>query len=101
MYLTLGARAKQFITLAELEGLLLVLVDITAHRFPDVRQKAAHKLLVIERNAMSQTLLGLTGIKNKRKQLIPVAWPQLLNVSVMFCKILQSLARSFLSLSCF
>lgn len=98
MYLTLGARAKQFITLAGLLGLLLGLGGITARRIPDVREKAAHKLLVTGRNATGHISQGLTRVRTPNfGSLASTAH----NVSVMFCKVLQFLAHSFLSLSCF
>ena len=97
MYLTLGARAKQFITLAGLLGLLLGLGGITARRTPDVKEKAARKL-VTGRNATGQISQELTTVRTPNSgSLASTAH----NVSVMFCKVLQFLAHYFLSLSCF
>lgn len=94
--LTLGARAKQFITLVALESLLLVLV-IIARRIPEADRRQHTKFWLLWKNATGQISLGLTEIK----QLVTVTWPQFFSVSVMFCKILQFLAHSFFSLSCF
>lgn len=98
MYLTLGARAKQFITLAGLLGLLLGLGGITAGRIPDVKEKAARKLLVTGSNATGQISQGLTRVRTPKSGSLASTAN---NVSVMFCKVLQFLAHSFLSLSCF
>lgn len=64
MYLTLGARAKQFITLAALLGLLLGLGGTAAHGLPGGSEKAARKLLVTERTAASQVSQGSTRVKD-------------------------------------
>lgn len=64
VYLTLGARAKQFITLAALLGLLLGLGGTTARGLPGGSEKAARKLLVTERTAASQVSQGSTRLKD-------------------------------------
>lgn len=70
VYLTLGARAKQFITLL---GLLLAAGGTAARRAPDVREKAARKLLVAERSAMSHISQGWI----EQGHPTPAAWPPL------------------------
>lgn len=95
MYLTLGARAKQFITLL---GLLLAAGGTAARRAPDVREKAARKLLVAERSAMEPHLPGMDRARAPNSgSLASIAH----TVSVTLCKVLPFLAHSFLSLSCF